>query len=71
MVVNRKVVLAKRPEGQLLESDFKVVEEELADLNGLDYEFTIIGSGPAGISLAIELSKNGKKFVHLHLCTFI
>ena len=33
MVVNRKVVLAKRPEGQLLESDFKVVEEELADPN--------------------------------------
>ena len=33
MVVNRKVVLAKRPEGQPLESDFKVVEEELADLN--------------------------------------
>ena len=33
MVVNRKVVLTKRPEGQLLESDFIVVEEDLADLN--------------------------------------
>ena len=41
------------------------MNKELADLNGLDYEFTIIGSGPAGISLAIELSKNGKKVLLL------
>ena len=41
------------------------MNKELADLNGLDYEFTIIGSGPAGISLAIELSKKGKKVLLL------
>ena len=33
MVINRKVVLAKRPKGQLLESDFNLVEEELSSIN--------------------------------------
>ena len=31
-MINKKVVLASRPEGQPKESDFKVIEEELAEL---------------------------------------
>ena len=32
MVVNRKVVLTKRPEGKLSESDFRVVEENIGEI---------------------------------------
>ena len=30
-MINKKIVLASRPEGQPKESDFKVIEEELPD----------------------------------------
>jgi hypothetical protein len=34
--------------------------EDLASINSLRYEFTIIGTGPAGISTALELEKKGR-----------
>ena len=41
------------------------MKRELSKLSGLDYEFTIIGTGPAGISLALGLSQKGKKVLSL------
>ena len=41
------------------------MKRELSKLSGLDYEFTIIGTGPAGISLALGLSQKGKKVLLL------
>jgi hypothetical protein len=41
------------------------MKRELSKLSGLDYEFTIIGTGPAGISLALGLSQQGKKVLLL------
>ncbi len=38
---------------------------DLSKLKGLDYEFTIIGAGPAGMSLALGLAKKGKKVLLL------
>ena len=41
------------------------MKKDLSELKGLDYDFTIIGSGPAGISLALSLSKKRKKVLLL------
>ena len=41
------------------------MKKDLSELNGLDYDFTIIGSGPAGISLALGLSQKGKRVLLL------
>jgi choline dehydrogenase-like flavoprotein len=41
------------------------MKRELSKLSGLDYEFTIIGTGPAGISLALGLAQKGKKVLLL------
>ena len=41
------------------------MKKDLSELNGLDYDFTIIGTGPAGISLALGLSQKGKRVLLL------
>ncbi|MDC3295028.1 NAD(P)-binding protein [bacterium] len=41
------------------------MRKELDNLDGSDYDFTIIGTGPAGTTLAINLAKNGKKVLLL------
>ena len=38
---------------------------ELSNLDGSEYEFTIIGSGPAGITAALKLEAKGKKVLLL------
>ena len=35
------------------------MKKDISNINGLDYDFTIIGTGFAGITLAIALSKKG------------
>jgi choline dehydrogenase-like flavoprotein len=41
------------------------MKKDISNINGLDYDFTIIGTGFAGITLAIALSKKGKKVLLL------
>ena len=41
------------------------MKKDLSEINGLDYDFTIIGTGPAGITLALSLAQNGKKVLLL------
>ena len=34
--------------------------EDFTSIDSIRYEFTIVGTGPAGISVALELEKRGR-----------
>ena len=34
--------------------------EDFTSIDSMRYEFTIVGAGPAGISVALELEKRGR-----------
>ena len=38
-----------------------MILKDLKEFKNIPFDYTIIGAGPAGITLALKLSENGKK----------